>query len=474
MAFPTRQSRSLLVALMMLTIYWTGPAPAGFGQQPAVAPSVDLRVENGKVTCEVRGVTGSVLFSEAAERLGFTYYLDGFFATPVYASFVGEDQDQAIYLLSRACHAFPVKQAGAYMIYGPPDPSLNVNILPQLAYARPLRYVSSDGIYRNANQLYRTLNLVSIPDHNCLVVTGNQPDINQFLNVVDALDREPKNVLIQVLLVELDQDKEDVWDPAVVDFRRGLYAGADGLSGITVAPGEVPSVSVPYSTIQKLDGTEFTAQLNAIVSKGVARIVANPHVTASSGRQAQISVTTDETVVVTTRDNVGAVSADTEQISAGVRLSITPTVAAPDRIILQLDGEVSAFSQADVNAQFAVDRDTFNSEVIVKSGDTLVIGGLTQNTKQEIHRKVPLLGDLPFIGRFFRSKEKTVRRVEVLVFLTPYVLPITAEQQRLIFQSGDALEKKMDAQHITTLGPVLSPDPAANATPSQTSKTGGK
>ena len=109
-------------------------------------------------------------------------------------------------------------------------------------------------------------------------------------------------------------------------------------------------------------------------------------------------------------------------VNAGIKLEVTPVINAEDRITLRIKPE-SSFPTADSTEAGPVIR-TRNAEttVIIRDGDTLVIGGLIDDSDTKGVQKIPLLGDIPIIGVFFRSNTNRKIRNELLVFVTPRII----------------------------------------------------
>jgi type II secretory pathway component GspD/PulD (secretin) len=105
---------------------------------------------------------------------------------------------------------------------------------------------------------------------------------------------------------------------------------------------------------------------------------------------------------------------------------VTPTVNADGRVTLKINPQVSQPSQTAASAgttgAVAVDTRNADTTVLVRDGETIVIGGLITDTESVSEAKVPLLGDIPILGWFFRKKSTSRTRQELLVFVTPKIL----------------------------------------------------
>ena len=118
----------------------------------------------------------------------------------------------------------------------------------------------------------------------------------------------------------------------------------------------------------------------------------------------------------------GVVSTDFKTVSAGIILNVQPTINAEDRITLKITPESSFPTQESTEAGPIIRTRNAQTTVVVRDGDTLVIGGLIDDQDTKGVTKVPLLGDIPIIGAFFRSNTTRKIRNELLVFVTPRII----------------------------------------------------
>ncbi len=108
-------------------------------------------------------------------------------------------------------------------------------------------------------------------------------------------------------------------------------------------------------------------------------------------------------------------------------MSITPQISADGKVTLNIDPVITGLNGTDTSVSGSqaprLDVKQLSSVVRVRSGETVVIGGLIDRAESEQTRSVPLLGDIPFIGGLFSTKEKIKQNKELVIFLTPYVVP---------------------------------------------------
>jgi hypothetical protein len=166
----------------------------------------------------------------------------------------------------------------------------------------------------------------------------------------------------------------------------------------------------------------ITAQLNFLVQNGSARVLADPRVTTVSGRTATIRAGDTLSILTTAGGSAGTVA--TTQVvnfNTGVTLDITPIVNTGDVISVTLHPVVNSLAGVSNGVPQVSTRDTLTT-VSLRDNQTLVIGGLIQETTTRQVNKLPLLGDIPVIGRLFQNIQTNNSRNELIIVVTPHVL----------------------------------------------------
>ena len=293
------------------------------------------------------------------------------------------------------------------------------------------------------------------PDINAIVVTDTQEGLDQVARLIGDLDQRPKQVLIEAKLVEVQLSKS--LDLGIQWDYQGSYpttsgSGANDLTtvGTALNPTASPTggalattgvgatargtgVFLPANkifgalTLGRITSNTFlTATLSAAAAAGKVKVLSDPKVATLNNQQATINITTQIPYVTATVASTGVTTQNVSYITVGITLTVTPTINADGRVTLKVNPTVSqpsavAAGNATTGAP-AVDQRTANTTVLVKDGETIVIGGLISDNIQETVSKVPLLGDIPILGWLFRKTSKQRNRQELLVFVTPKIL----------------------------------------------------
>jgi MSHA type pilus biogenesis protein MshL len=184
----------------------------------------------------------------------------------------------------------------------------------------------------------------------------------------------------------------------------------------------------------------LSAVLDALKQQGNLRVVSRPRLRTLNNQPAVVRVGQDLPVfirqvlqspgtppVITTNETI-------QTITVGTVLSITPQVSADGLITLDITPAVSRLVRTDTSASGqtnapVIDIRQASSIVRVRDGATIIMGGLVQDSSSSTHRKIPLLGDIPLLGKAFSGEYKTSERTELVFFLTPRIIQDTAGEK---------------------------------------------
>ena len=273
---------------------------------------------------------------------------------------------------------------------------------------------------------------------NTLLLRDTQTSINEAKSLVDALDIPIKQVLIESRMVTVrDNASESLgvqWglsDTVNNGAVSGSLTGADSIaSGVVPSITDRLNVALPVSNpagrigiqiARLLDGTIIDLELSALESENKGEVIASPRITVANQHEAYIEQGTEIPYVQATSS--GATSVEFKK--AVLSLKVTPHITPDNRIIMDLvvtqdtRGDTVSTSTGDA---VAIDTQEINTLVLVENGETIVLGGIFQQSTSNDVRKVPLLGDLPFVGYLFKNTSEVLEKRELLIFVTPKIL----------------------------------------------------
>jgi len=168
-------------------------------------------------------------------------------------------------------------------------------------------------------------------------------------------------------------------------------------------------------------------QANALAKSGNGRILANPNVLALNGKPSSIVIGDKVIYVKSVLQGTNGPSIETGEVQVGIQLHTISTITSDGYITMALHPEVSVItsyitSSDGVNLPQIANR-FVDSTIRVKDGETIVLGGLIKEDELDSMSGIPLLRDLPVIGQFFGSKTKSRTHSEIMIFITPRVIP---------------------------------------------------
>jgi len=380
----------------------------------AAKTGVNLAVDDAvkaKVSLNLRDQTPDGLLRTIASAYGLALSeVEG-----VYMFSQGVPQDLAAYRLSGTA-SFPLRYTRAQAASG---------LLPTFLYS-----------YLHVNE-----------EQNAVVVTAPQQMLDKIRDDLAAVDVAPPQILIEAIAVEFT-NAADL--DAVIQTARGDLTGRttgyeDDEGNFYYGDPELwmetdsRSGRLSYSNVGDLP-YDFEARLRSLETEQRAKIRAAPRMAVMNGHQANIFIGVRRFITVE-YITYGQTTEKIQGVDVGVKLRVTPLTGGGGEITLEIDPdgtEVSNISELDPETGLPVlsTRQT-GTTVRVKDGETVMIGGLSQRQIEERSTKIPILGDLPLIGRLFRSRAKTAVNSELVVFITPHILTTEgrladeAEEQRI-------------------------------------------
>ena len=253
---------------------------------------------------------------------------------------------------------------------------------------------------------------------NAVIISGTREGIDQFRELVKLLDVPPKQVLITAEFLEVNTSDIESFG---IDWR--FFNGGELDVSILGAPGS-QNTSVKYAK------GNFRATLAALKSRGRGRVINAPRVATINNFEAEVDFTTEYPywTANVTYNEFGQRQVDYELDTTDVStyLYVLPRINGDDSITVYVEPDieevVGTATGPDGQTQPIIASRSVSSYMRVKDGDTIVLGGLITQNKQESERKTPILSDLPLIGRLFTSKETNFTDSELLIFLTPEIL----------------------------------------------------
>jgi len=305
-----------------------------------------------------------------------------------------------------------------------------------------------------------------------LIISDMPPILEKISEILKVIDVQPQQIMIEAKLIEVNHDKirdlgfnwgtgtegptdlittrslVDVYGVPTVNPVTGVLEEALVYKQVRTLPtiplnsdgSKIlgaqlnPASGVSELLFQKLTGTEFEAVIKALEDKSFANTLSAPHIMTLNNQEASILIGSKfpliKSTVSTETGTITGQSLDRYQ-DIGIQLNVAPQISGKDYINLIIHPAVSTYSQT-VKAvsstgvtmaeyPIIVVREA-ETQILIKDGETVVIGGLMKDIKSNSRKGIPLLMDIPYLGAFFRRDYNTTTKVDLLVFLTARIV----------------------------------------------------
>lgn len=317
-----------------------------------------------------------------------------------------------------------------------------------------LKYAKAEDMAKVLNDIKSTRGKVQVDTRsNTLVLSDTAPNLAKILPVVEALDAQTTQVMIEAKFVETQRNpKKDVginWSgtlgshPISIGGKGAATPSGGGGSSSTATTGPFTMGNAAGmvgswlgSSAAVLDVGEMKVVLSYLNNDKDTELLANPRVVTTDNSKAKINITQQYPIPqFTFSEQTASFQLNGFQYKdIGITLAVTPRINRDNFVTLEVAPEVSDSSKSKT---FASESATFDipivetrnvtTTVLIKSGNTLAMGGLMREDNTESYTKVPLMGDIPLFGPLFRSKSLEKIKRNLLIFLTPTVLKSDVE-----------------------------------------------
>jgi general secretion pathway protein D len=319
------------------------------------------------------------------------------------------------------------------------------------------------------------------PATNSLIITAPEPLYRQVRAMIDELDTRRAQVYIESLMMEVTGDNAAdfgfQWQGLLGQSgdKTGVYAGTNlptagtpsiiDLSRTLAGQGTTTlGQGLNIGVLRNYGGTYALAAIaRALQTQGNTNVVATPNLITLDNEEAKIVVGENVPFITGQFTNTGTATTSPfqtiERKDVGITLRIRPQIGEGGTVRMTIYTEQSAV-KADTaagtsNAGPSTTKRAIESQVVVDDGQIIVLGGLIQDGFEESKSKVPLLGDIPYLGALFRSESRTRKRTNLMLFLRPVVLRDADSSNRLSVDRYDQM--RAIQQHAQPVPSVVMP-----------------
>ncbi|GAM08222.1 type II secretion system protein D [Geobacter sp. OR-1] len=289
---------------------------------------------------------------------------------------------------------------------------------------------------------------------NAVVVSASPPNYKLVRNILQQLDTPPRQVLIEATIMEVTLTDNLQYGVEWL-IKNRINKGGDVFSGIMGTMGGLALGTSGFSYAVTQQGGDLTAKLNAFAKDSRINIVSTPHIATLDGKEASITVGT-EVPIVTSEASAADLTGSTggtgtttapsvlrsiQYRNTGVILRVKPTITSEGSLTIDIGQELSEAqnnSVSNIDSPMILNR-SIKTTLAVKSGETVLLGGLISSNKSNGDQKIPILGDIPLLGNLFKTTSKGETKTELIVQITPYILNDTDQLEDITSKFKDSL-----------------------------------
>jgi general secretion pathway protein D len=276
------------------------------------------------------------------------------------------------------------------------------------------------------------------PSTNALLITADTETLETLLPVIDRLDIRRSQVLVEAIIVEVRGDLNKQLGVEWAAFKENrIVAGltnSGNLAGVASAIQAgtnpiIPSGLLLSFGIDNIDssGTNFAGLVQFLESNSEANILSTPSILTTDNNAASISVAENVPFITGTFTNDSGSTNPFQTIErrdVGITLKVTPQISKGETLVLEIDQQVSNVSSQAISgaSDIVTTVRQITTQVIAQNGEVIILGGLIEDQVTQTQQKIPLLGDIPYLGRLFRNDITDVQKSNLMIFLKSTII----------------------------------------------------
>ena len=272
--------------------------------------------------------------------------------------------------------------------------------------------------------------ILNVDDENkTIIAQGTDKQLDEIEIILNKIDVKKPQILIEAFLVEVKPTFETKLGSRIGFSRTANTQGVSGIIGGTdsVSLGSADSSLASFlvdgtsglGIIRNIGSRKLKVEIDALEKDGDSRTLSNPKLFTVSGKNAKITQGTKFGVTETTTAD-GVTTSATKYYDANLKLDVTPVITGDGNVMMKvlITNDTVSFSTTPPS----IDKKEVNTNLVLKSGDIAVVGGILTETLSETNAGVPGLRKIPGVGALFRSKINKDEKTELLIFLAPRVI----------------------------------------------------
>lgn len=304
-----------------------------------------------------------------------------------------------------------------------------------------------DSLGNNVGSLLSPRGTITQDDRtNTLIINDTAQSIDQIRKMIDLLDVQVKQVMVEARIVRASTSftkelgvKWGILSQGVNSNNNLLVGGSDTTlwnlrepdddgkytierpDNLNVDLGVTnPAGSIAFGLISMSDFM-LDLELSALQADGYGEVISTPKVMTADKQPAKVA-TGQQVPYQTTTNSAAGATASTSFKDALLSLDVTPSITPDGKIQMKLDISKDSVSGAAPNGELILNKNNIKTNVLVNNGETVILGGVFEQTTSNSQTKVPFFGDIPVVGRLFRKDVKSDDKQELLIFVTPRIV----------------------------------------------------
>lgn len=255
---------------------------------------------------------------------------------------------------------------------------------------------------------------------NSLIITDIPTNIPKLKTLIDTIDTPTPQVMIQAKIVEVDFKAAKELGIKWMAGNLNVPTVDKHVGGRVDVPVGTPAAQFAFGILTSL--VDIDGVLSMLERKNKAQILSEPKVAVADNEEAMIL--SGKKIPIITLDIAG--NRIIKFYDVALKLTVTPHINPENQIMMELHPEVSDLSgEATVAGGVIILANEVKTKLMVKEGETAVIGGIIRSKKNKIKSGVPILSSIPILGRLFRYTSESIDKTEIMIFVTPTIIPAT-------------------------------------------------
>lgn len=282
---------------------------------------------------------------------------------------------------------------------------------------RHLDTLGASGLLSNlfANDTLRAVKFSILGRRSSVLLVGNPAGVEAATQALLRADEPAPHVLIEATVVQFTRE-------TLRQFALALDQGTKGsVKDAAISLGALQAPAVIFTSILGSANPQgFRASIDALENEELAQVIARPYLSARSGDSANVSIGRDRYVVAAAPLTGGGLSS-AQQVSTGVLLRLLPHVLPDSQVRVEISVEQSEFIPTEGNEALQLDKSAAQTVMQIRTGQTIVIGGLSVQRGSRYQGGVPWIGRIPGLSWLFSQRGSDETRRDVVILITPYI-----------------------------------------------------